>query len=1026
MLKKLKSRLKRRNNRGSSFVLVIVSATFLSILVSALLMGMLLAYKLRYYKINSLNNFYSVEKAMDEIYAGIGATTNEHLYSAYTTTAELVVYYKDGKYTNLSETEANDLFKKFFMQGIMDDDNLNKIPTLITTLQGYITDPNVTLDFRKLRIVYTDGAGKHKYLKYVKNACTGNVSEQSSTESGFKAEEVESIAFKNVGVKRVITLTAAKDKETMAPGTYEQSIMTDFVLKKPEYNVSFDMTGINSNSLYSYAFLADMGLQVSGTTTNYSDASATVVNVKGNVYTASDYYNKDYNENTATKVTNKYNDSVVRNWGATDESANSGIFVDKASLTLNSDVIVNSGALAAYDGANITLSGRSTNLAELWTDNIVIDGEKGGAINAAANAYVYDDTELNAEESNLTFYKGTYFGYSYSADDTRSIRLLGEAGKLPTNFSLKSHFSDSAIIVNGKKSTLDLKSLQSLYIAGKSYIEFSKVAASSITDANARKELGLVDSEGNEKNVDYAFTTLRDYSTGLSLDVKSNQLIFLTQWEPVAGSETVDANGYTHVKLKFPKSFENDVKLKELYKDFTEKLSSNELAVNAIKQTVSGHDYYYLYIQATGDKKTNVEEAEAFVEKYYNLLAENLEETNKKIYNVSNYDSFDVTLLLPVGADGKLDTSKVTSGAAVTAQNKNDGSLYVQASTKNTTKVETALRSAATSKTFAMLLGNGDTTANNLAYENLKKSAGELTGTASETEEQKISNFLNYMYINMKDHLSVLNNKILDADGKETGAEQSAWDLAKYTGYKVTVDGKQSQKYRYEKSSFEKVGTGKGDYTRTQLASGEYQYDYVGKDANGKYKGDYIRKVEYTYDYSLTPLNKYVDFTKIFGAHNVDGENHSAHRNINKTIASDDGSANSILVINDGDVVLDTASGNSLQGIVICGGDVKFSKNVKSFRGLIIAGGKVICDNSISISADVTYTASVLKKCSESTETDVSVVTREILKNYVKEEKDSGAEVKSSTLSDISYSDILEFQNWKKNVEIGGEDEKTK
>ena len=66
---------------------------------------------------------------------------------------------------------------------------------------------------------------------------------------------------------------------------------------------------------------------------------------------------------------------------------------------------------------------------------------------------------------------------------------------------------------------------------------------------------------------------------------------------------------------------------------------------------------------------------------------------------------------------------------------------------------------------------------------------------------------------------------------------------------------------------------------------------------------------------------------------------------------------------------------------------------------------------------DRSYTASVLKKCADSTDTDVSVVTREILKNYVKEEKDSSAEVKSSTLSDISYSDILEFQNWKKNVD---------
>lgn len=80
MIKKIKRKLRKMNNHGSSFVLVIVSTTFLSILVSALLLGAMLAYKLKFYKVNSLNNFYSVEKAMDEIYAGIGSTTNEYLY----------------------------------------------------------------------------------------------------------------------------------------------------------------------------------------------------------------------------------------------------------------------------------------------------------------------------------------------------------------------------------------------------------------------------------------------------------------------------------------------------------------------------------------------------------------------------------------------------------------------------------------------------------------------------------------------------------------------------------------------------------------------------------------------------------------------------------------------------------------------------------------------------------------------------------------------------------------------------------
>jgi len=1023
MLKKIKSRLKRTGNRGSSFVLVIVSATFLSILISALLMGMLLAYKLRYYKINSLNNFYSVEKAMDEIYAGIGATTNEHLYSAYTTTAELVVYYKDGKYTNLSETEANDLFKKFFMQGILDDSSLNSIPTLVDTLGSFITDPNVALDYSNLKIVYSDTNGKNRYIKYVSSP-SGKPKGQISADPGFDEKSIDQITFKNIGVKRTITLTAAADKETMAPGTYEQSIMTDLVLKKPEYNVSFDMTGVNSDSLYSYALLADMGLQVEGTTTNFKDASATVVNVKGNVYTATDYYNKDYNDAPATKVTNKYNESVVRNWGATDESANSGIYVDKASLTMSSDIIVNAGSLAAFNGANVTLSGRSTNLSELWTDNILIDGEEGGSIVAAANAYVYDDTELNAKKSSLTFYGGNYFGYSYSANDVRSIRLLKDAGKLPTNFDLRAHFSDSAIIVNGEKSTLDLKALDSLYIAGKSYIEFSKKAANQVTDATEQKALGLVDDKGNKKNVDYAFTTLRDYSTGLSLDVKSNQLIFLTQWETVQGSETVDKNGYTHVKLKLPKSFKNDTKLTNpqktgLYDEFIEKVTNGDLVINAIKQTVSGHDYYYLYITASYNH-TASENSEAFVEKYYDLLAENLEETNKKLYNVSNYESFDVTLLLPSDSNDNVDPNKIKTGAAVTAQNNNDKSLYVQASTKSKLDVDRALKAASTSKTFSLLLGNGDTTTNNNTYTALRTKADALEQSqTSLTDEQRISNFLSYMYINMKDHLSILDSKKIGVDGKveletdgKTEKEKSAWSLVKYTSDNKTPEKFTDPSYYH----YTHVGAQKGDYVKNQTTGA---YDYVGKDNTGVYKGDYIKEKVTSYNYSLTPLNKFVDFSKIFAAHSTaDGENHTAHKNINKTIPSGDGSSGSIIVINDGDVVLGSAgSATSLQGVVICGGDVKFSDKVKSFRGLIIAGGKVICNSSISITADVSYTASLLQKCSESTDTDISVITREILKNYVTEKKNSNASVKSSTLSDISYNDILEFRNWKKNVE---------
>ena len=142
MIKRLKNKLKHTDDHGSSFVLVIIATTFMCILSAALLMGAFMTYKLKYYKLNSLNNFYEVETALDEIYAGVGAATNEHLYSAYTTTAELVVVYDPAtkEYTTIDNDEANDLFKKLFMTGFIADVNYKNIKSVTDTFQSFISN----------------------------------------------------------------------------------------------------------------------------------------------------------------------------------------------------------------------------------------------------------------------------------------------------------------------------------------------------------------------------------------------------------------------------------------------------------------------------------------------------------------------------------------------------------------------------------------------------------------------------------------------------------------------------------------------------------------------------------------------------------------------------------------------------------------------------------------------------------------------------------------------------------------------
>ena len=830
MIERLKRKLRHTDDHGSSFVLVIVATTFMCILASAILMGAMMTYKLKYYKLNSLNNFYEVETALDEMYAGVGAATNEHLYSAYTTTAELVVVYdtKAQAYTTLDNKSANELFKKLFMTGFVADTNYKSLQNVTETLQSFISNeydaadnPNgVRLDTSNMKLIYTDANNKTTTQSYKSNGAV-----KTAKDSGYENDKVQSVTFKNICVKRSVDLQGS------TAGTYEQSITTDIVLTEPEYNVSFDTSSVSNNTLYEYAILADMGVEVG----EDNDNRTTDAQVKGNIYAASDYYNKDYNDVAETKVTNKYESKPSTMWGTKDSSAYSGIFVNgkNTSLTLNSDVVVCSGSLAAYNGAEINLSGRTQTLSELWADNIVIGGKDGGSLKASADAYIFDDTELNAEKASLKFTQGSYFGYSYNAQDTRSLNYLRQKGYLATGYKLRSHFSDSAIIVNGKNSTLDLQELNSLYIAGKSYIEFSKIAASSVPEDDENITV--------DENADYAFTTLEDYSTGQSLDVKTNQLMFLTQWSVVNNTEKVDPDtGITTVTLQFPKTFEADANILDLYDDFLNDLATEgDKGVTAIKQTVSGHDYYYLYIE-DGKDSSNVSNAERFAEKYYKLLQDYGDEISSKLYNVQKYEQFQVKLVLP--AEGKINAS-----GAVTDQN-NDDSLFLRASTTTTMDVATALDNVSTGKVFTNILGNKGTDNNKKAFNDLKADALKLAGSGTASDEEQTSTFLSYMYINMKDHLSVLNN--VDDKTKRT---QNAWEIANYTSSSVGY-----------------------------LSS----YD---KDRD-----------TYSYDYSITPLNHYVDLAYVF----------SKNLSIEKTIGNATDNEAKTIVINSGDVKLQPNNGD--------------------------------------------------------------------------------------------------------------------
>jgi hypothetical protein len=120
------------------------------------------------------------------------------------------------------------------------------------------------------------------------------------------------------------------------------------------------------------------------------------------------------------------------------------------------ELIISGGALISrgdviVDGGALTVSG-----ADLWANKIYI-GENNSSVSLNGSTFVADDLVLQGMGASATL-SGRYYGFGNT--------LMLEPGDL---FSLAS--VNSSIIVNGLNSTLNMENLESLVLAGHSFIE---------------------------------------------------------------------------------------------------------------------------------------------------------------------------------------------------------------------------------------------------------------------------------------------------------------------------------------------------------------------------------------------------------------------------------------------------------------------------------------------------------------------------------------------------------------------------
>lgn len=1027
MLKKLKKYKKLHKNQGNTFIMVIVSLSFLAVLTSALLVAVALCYRMKSMDINSRDNFYYLEQAMDEIYAGVGADSISKLNKAYTETLEVIVYYdtESKSYVTMNNEVANKIMKKSYMKLVKSDPDYSSKDKVLKKLASFMScqyQDGATSSY--VQRIAGDPTSGEKFQVQVQNAKEDYIMTCELDNVDLSTKAKDNLTILNLQLTRTAhysnTTVGARGKDAATGGkdTFTQTISTDLVIGTPEFDVSFNTIDASLSDMFSFSMITDKGLEVINSK----------VNITGDVYAASDFYNKDYNGTTnkgidvsTANVTAKRlvasgdatNDgSVVDNYkvaissygvtgtsdtrfsnrddGTLEQSMYSGVYMSNSDVVITANKLVVPGSIAAMNSSQLTVSGINGNRigkTDIWTDSIILGGyamKKGGDeltgsnVTLNANCYVSDDLEVNATNSRLTLI-GTYYGYNNSTTDTRSFsRVFLEKNKVFKNNwddgivdgavqnaagyqAGQAHYNSSSIVINGQNAALDLKDVSALYVAGQAYIELSK--------DYTEKELE-VDKDGVVQG------EVRATASGEAGKASSEDNEVVT-----AKTYTYDSDGFTANSDRKYQAIQ-DYKTGEAIS-----IKSNQLA--------------YIppgALQEEDDGNGNI--------KYYVTLPEAL----------LTVEPFCSTWDNP----RKAVAEAISKIPVVKTEIKGNVHYYFDFASADTTNKNINEFIAAYSKIFEDGSAASEYLNNITDYENFQVDMLRLPTkpNVSGTDYTKITDY-SKIFSNSALTVKAGNTFHIEADSKavsaliaaadainEKDAEQVESDGTTTPAKTITIASDASG--NVTASEKQRVSLAVSNNLRKQYKEMKLLLSASSSDSVG------VEVASQIDESAITPINHFFKFS-VFDAANS--------KITDKTIENLDKSGYGVW-LNEGDVKVgnDGSGKKALKGIVICKGDVTFGTEVSSFEGIIVTGGKIIVTHDIDFIANEEVIKSVLRICEDNSATGNEYEQiLSLFRSYSGGENDNTTvnvdhSESTKTISTIQFEDIIEFSNWKKNV----------
>lgn len=448
----------RKDNEGSVLMTVLITFMFLSVLVAIVLSTVSVNLKMRYIDRRTKDEFYYAEKALNDIYTGIGQDCSDYVGKEYN---DVLNRYRDGAtHTYVDQEKAYGMFVQGFVNRFRSNYQASALEgkfnsfivndTVLKSSGGDTSRALASIDLTKSSILYYKSAER-------------NPSDSiPSSELPTVGDKVRCIVIKNVSVQ--------SNPDANENIGYVSKITTDIVIDVPW----IDFFNVNQSG-FDFALSVNQGLYV-------EDGAR--VNVNGNLFAGT---------NSFGHIDSSVNDS----------SEYGGINIAGGSLIVeNADYVISGGDINLIQRDDTTQMSKlevkpTSKLSnQIWFENLECkhigandDSYDGGArlynVEISGNVFASGDLQVDGNSADVTIH-GSYYGYNsgseelsmkgngtilytkeskYKTDEYNAMNSTKVSGDKENMASLS-----SSVIVNGRNNIVRFADLKTLMVMGNAFI----------------------------------------------------------------------------------------------------------------------------------------------------------------------------------------------------------------------------------------------------------------------------------------------------------------------------------------------------------------------------------------------------------------------------------------------------------------------------------------------------------------------------------------------------------------------------